>query len=64
MTKQKSVMDDVRPARLLEIADKDVRLTQGELDHSGACSECAWMHFAKNILQAEKKAIARKQSAS
>jgi DNA polymerase III delta prime subunit len=36
--------------RLLEIADKETRLTESELDHLEKCSECLAL-YAKSILE-------------
>jgi len=40
----------VRSKRLLEVADKEIRLTEREFDHLEICIECQTL-YAKSILQ-------------
>jgi hypothetical protein len=52
-------MDHIGPRRLLEIADKDARLTPAEFEHIDKCSECVEA-FAKYILQAARQRAQKK----
>jgi hypothetical protein len=49
-TPEKFMQQHVRSKRLLEVADKETRLTEAELEHLEICIECQAL-YAKSILQ-------------
>jgi len=56
-------MEHIRPHRLLEVVEKDVRLTLRELEHIENCTECVYA-FSKSILQVAKERAKKKTRAS
>jgi len=56
-------MEHIRPHRLLEVVEKDVRLTLRELEHIENCTECVDA-FSKSILQVAKERAKKKTRAS